>query len=432
MTDDDRNQQWQAGYTVPGSQPGAPQPGYHQEPPQQDPFYSGASASQPMFGDPHQPHQPHPGPPGGPSAPKKRGRTALFAGVAAVALVSGGIGGYVGGVAADSGADGGITNSLTSQRSQTQPASNAPGGSVQAVAEKVVPSVVQIEVSGPQGGGEGSGIILSSDGLILTNNHVVGSASQGGQLRVAFADGTKAPATLVGTDPVSDLAVVKASGRTDLTPIELGSSNSVNVGQQVVAIGSPLGLASTVTEGIISALNRPVSTSGEAGNQNTVIDALQTDAAINPGNSGGALVNMDGKLIGINTAIATVGGTSGGQAGSIGLGFAIPIDQASRIADELIKTGKASQSIIGIQVPNRDDANGATVVEVTAGGPADKAGIPKGTVITKVNDRVIYSGDSLIAAIRSYPPGEKVSVTYTDARGDNPNTVEVTLAAAQG
>ena len=287
-----------------------------------------------------------------------------------------------------------------------------------------------IEVVGNQAEGEGSGVILSSDGLILTNNHVATGAGANGKLTVSFADGTTADATLIGADAVSDIAVIKAEGRTDLTPIELGSSSNLQVGQQVVAIGSPLGLAGTVTTGIVSSLNRPVSTSGEAGNQNSVIDAIQTDAAINPGNSGGALVNTDGQLIGINTAIASLGGSSSGaQSGSIGLGFAIPVDQAKRIADELATTGQATQAMIGVQVPSQDDANGATVVEVTEGGPAEAAGIPQGAVITKVDDRVIESGDALIAAVRSHVPGDSVTITYTD--GGREQTVDVTLGTAE-
>ncbi|RZK94320.1 MAG: trypsin-like serine protease, partial [Rhodococcus sp. (in: high G+C Gram-positive bacteria)] len=317
----------------------------------------------------------------GSTATKRPARTAIVVGAVALALVSGGIGGVVGSLATDrNGGGAAVTNSLDAPKNTATPAANAPAGSVQAVANKVVPSVVQIEVATAGGsGGEGSGIVISSDGMILTNNHVAGAAAKGGKLTVAFSDGSTADAKLVGADPVSDLAVIKVDGKTDLTPIELGTSGNVQVGQQVVAIGSPLGLAGTVTEGIISALNRPVSTSGESGNQNTVIDALQTDAAINPGNSGGALVNMDGQLIGINTAIASIGGSGAGeQSGSIGLGFAIPVDQARRIADELVKTGKATQAVIGIQVPSQDAANGATVVEVTSGSPAEKAGIPKG------------------------------------------------------
>ena len=359
------------------------------------------------------------------------GRATLVAGALALVLVGGGIGGAIGVYAAGGGnGAGGATNSLNSTITAAQPAANIADGSTQAVANKVLPSVVQIEVVGNQAEGEGSGVILSSDGLILTNNHVATGAGANGKLTVSFADGTTADATLIGADAVSDIAVIKAEGRTDLTPIELGSSSNLQVGQQVVAIGSPLGLAGTVTTGIVSSLNRPVSTSGEAGNQNSVIDAIQTDAAINPGNSGGALVNTDGQLIGINTAIASLGGSSSGaQSGSIGLGFAIPVDQAKRIADELATTGQATQAMIGVQVPSQDDANGATVVEVTEGGPAEAAGIPQGAVITKVDDRVIESGDALIAAVRSHVPGDSVTITYTD--GGREQTVDVTLGTAE-
>ncbi|MCJ0891863.1 trypsin-like peptidase domain-containing protein [Rhodococcus sp. ARC_M5] len=361
------------------------------------------------------------------------GRSALVAGAIALVLVGGGIGGAVGAIATNNanGSGGGATNSLNSSVTAAQPAANFPDGSVQAVANKVLPSVVQIQVKGSQEEGEGSGVILSSDGLILTNNHVATGAGANGQLTVAFSDGSVADATIVGADSVSDMAVIKAEGKSNLTPIELGSSSNLEVGQQVVAIGSPLGLAGTVTTGIVSSLNRPVSTSGESGNQNSVIDAIQTDAAINPGNSGGALVNTDGQLIGINTAIATIGGSggSGAQSGSIGLGFAIPVDQAKRIADELTTTGKATQAMIGVQVPSQDDANGATVVEVTEGGPAAAAGIPQGAVITKVDDRVVSSGDALIAAVRSHAPGDSVTITYTD--GGSEKTANVTLGTAE-
>lgn len=361
----------------------------------------------------------------------KKGRTALVAGAVALALVSGGIGGAVGAWSADGGSSGTVTNALNAPRTNATQTANAPAGTVQAVAQKVLPSVVQIQVTGARAEGEGSGIVLSSDGLILTNNHVATGAGADGKITVAFSDGSTASATLVGADPMSDIAVIKVEGRTDLTPIELGNSDDVQVGQSVVAIGSPLGLAGTVTSGIVSALNRPVSTSGETGNQNSVIDAIQTDAAINPGNSGGALVNMDGQLVGINTAIATLGGDAAGQqGGSIGLGFAIPVDQARRVADELVQTGKASQAIIGVSVSSQDTSHGAGVQDVTAGGPAQQAGIPKGAVITKVDDRVIDSGDALIAAIRSHAPGDKVRITYTDANGANTKTVEVTLAEA--
>lgn len=374
------------------------------------------------------------GAPGPATAPqpsqRKPGRTALVAGAVALALLSGGVGGAVGALATGS-SNGGVTNALNQPVTQANQAANAPDGSVQAVAAKVVPSVVQIQVTGRTGEGEGSGVILSSDGLILTNNHVVSGAGVGARLEVSFSDGSTAGATVVGTDPSSDIAVIKAQGRSDLQPIELGTSDGLQVGQGVVAVGSPLGLAGTVTSGIISSLNRPVATSGQSTDQTTVIDAIQTDAAINPGNSGGALVDMSGKLVGINSAIATLGAgasSAESQSGSIGLGFAIPVDQARRIADELVQSGKATQAIIGISVPSRDDANGATVLGVTDGGPAAQAGIPTGAVVTKVDDRVISSGDALIAAVRSHAPGDQVSVTYE--QGGRSNTVSVTLGTA--
>ncbi|MDH6676274.1 putative serine protease PepD [Rhodococcus sp. LBL1] len=424
-------------YQAPGHQSAPQEPWRYQA---QTPGYPGASGhheqgySQPGYQAGYQPTEQFPGvgttgtlpTTGAPvtTPPRRVGRTTLVAGAIALALVSGGIGGAVGSLAtsSNSGSNAPVSNALNAPKPSTSPASNAPEGSVQSVAAKVVPSVVQIQVAGSKGEGEGSGVILSSDGLIMTNNHVVSGGGPDGKLMVAFADGSTAPASLVGTDPISDIAVIKVQGKTDLTPIELGSSDGVQVGEQVVAIGSPLGLAGTVTSGIVSALDRPVSTSGESGNQNTVIDAIQTDAAINPGNSGGALVNMNGQLIGINTAIAT----AGGQGGSIGLGFAIPVDQARRVADELVKTGKATQAIIGVQVSAKESTGGAPIVDVTPGGPADKAGIPKGAVVTKVDDRVVTTGDSLIAAIRSHAPGDTVKVTYKDSAG-NTKTVDVQL-----
>ena len=319
------------------------------------------------------------------------------------------------------------------------PAASVPVGSVEQVAAKVVPSVVKLEVDMGRASEEGSGIVLSTDGLILTNNHVVAAAKDaaGGpagaaQTKVTFADGNITPFTVVGTDPSSDIAVVRAEGVSDLTPVTLGSSSNLRVGQDVVAIGSPLGLEGTVTTGIISALNRPVAAGGDAQNQNTVLDAIQTDAAINPGNSGGALVNMNGELVGVNSAIATLGSDAGpaAQSGSIGLGFAIPVDQAKRIADELIKNGTASHASLGVQVGNDTATDGAKIVEVTGGGAAAAAGLPSGVVVTKVDDRVIGSADALVAAVRSKAPGDTVTLTYLDPSG-KPQTVQVTLGKAE-
>jgi putative serine protease PepD len=359
-----------------------------------------------------------------------------MAGAVALAIVSAGVGG---GVALLAQPDRPSAMSSIDGAAPSVPAASLPAGSVEQVAAKVVPSVVKLEVDMGRQSEEGSGIVLSSDGLILTNNHVV-SAAQGGapdgpggaMTKVTFADGRTAEFTVVGTDPSSDIAVVRAQGVSGLTPITIGSSANLRVGQDVVAIGSPLGLEGTVTTGIISALNRPVAAGGDTRNQNTVLDAIQTDAAINPGNSGGALVNMNGELVGVNSAIATMGSDEGpaGQSGSIGLGFAIPVDQAKRIADELIKSGTASHASLGVQVGNDAATDGARIVEVTDGGAAAAAGLPSGVVVTKVDDRVISTADALVAAVRSRAPGDKVTLTYLDSSG-KPQTVDVTLGKAQ-
>jgi putative serine protease PepD len=368
----------------------------------------------------------------------------LTIGALAIALVSAGVGG---GVATLVRPDRPTISTSAIGAAPTVPAASLPAGSVEQVAAKVVPSVVKLETDMGKQSEEGSGIILSSDGLILTNNHVVAAAKDGSagapsgapgapgapaptQTKVTFADGNTTTFTVVGTDPSSDIAVVRAQGASGLTPITLGSSANLRVGQDVVAIGSPLGLEGTVTTGIVSALNRPVAAGGDAQNQNTVLDAIQTDAAINPGNSGGALVNMNGELVGVNSAIATLGGESASsQSGSIGLGFAIPVDQAKRIADELIQNGTASHASLGVQVGNDAGADGAKIVDVTSGGAASAAGLPSGVIVTKVDDRVIGSADALVAAVRSKAPGDQVTLTYLDTSG-KPQTVQVTLGKA--
>jgi putative serine protease PepD len=396
------------------------------------------------------------GPPPG-RMPEKRSRTGiLVAGAVVIAVVSAGIGGAAATVVELGTHVAGGNGGRIIGAAPSVPAANMPPGSVEQVASKVVPSVVMLETDLGRQSEEGSGVVLSADGLILTNNHVVATAATppkapGGppgapsippaappsgpagpapKTTVTFSDGRTAPFTVVGADPTSDIAVIRVQGVNGLTPISMGSSSDLKVGQPVVAIGSPLGLSGTVTTGIISALNRPVSTTGESGNQNTVLDAIQTDAAINPGNSGGALVNMNGQLVGINSAIATLGADSpDAQSGSIGLGFAIPVDQAKRIADELISTGKASHASLGIQVTSDKGTPGAKVVDVIQGGAAAGAGLPKNVVVTKVDDRPISSADALVAAVRSKAPGDKVTLTYQDPGGGS-RTVQVTLGKA--
>ncbi len=420
------------GYPQAGQTGAQPQPGY-------DWRYPAAPAAPGTRGgnDPYR-RLPPPPPSASPAPPRRAGagRGALFAGALALSVVSAGIGGGVAVLAApDQPAQIGATAApATDGVAPGRPAANLPIGSREQVAAKVVPSVVKLETDLGRAKEEGSGIILTSDGLIMTNNHVVAGAKGGpggATTSVTFADGRTTTFTVVGTDPASDIAVVRAADVSDLTPIAIGRSADLRVGQDVVAIGSPLGLEGTVTTGIVSALNRPVSTAGDAGNQNTVLDAIQTDAAINPGNSGGALVNMAGELVGVNSAIATLGAGSqqGGPGGSIGLGFAIPVDQAKRIADELIETGSASHASLGVQVSNDRAVSGAKVVEVVPGGAAAGAGMPAGVVITKVDDRTITTSDALVAAVRSRAPGEQITLTFQDPDGKS-QTMKVTLQKA--
>ncbi len=349
------------------------------------------------------------------------GRTGLIL-VALVALVAGLIGGAVAGWLASGGSTSGT--SLASTDSAGDPLPPAPAGSVEAIAATVLPSTVQILGSA----GEGSGVVISPDGLIMTNNHVL-AAGRGGGLQAVFSDGRAAPVTLVGTAPAADIAVVRANGMAGLQPATLGNSDELRQGQAVVAVGSPLGLAGTVTTGIVSALQRPVAAGGSSAGQDSTLDAIQTDAAINPGNSGGPLADSAGHVIGVNTAIASVasGGGAGQEGGSIGLGFAIPINQARRIATELVQTGRATQAIIGVQLAN-GGPRGATVAAVTPGSPAAAAGIAPGDLVTKVDNRVIEDANALVAAIQSSAPNQVVTLTVAGP-GAAPRSVPVTLGS---
>ncbi|MGA9715922.1 MAG: trypsin-like peptidase domain-containing protein [Aeromicrobium sp.] len=377
------------------------------------------------------------GTPAAPATPaaaprRKRGRT-LVSAVALVALAGGA--GYGGSYLQDRLNDGGTTGVTSSSLdSGNATPTRLDAGAVEKVAAKVLPSVVQINVKGTSESGSGTGIIVSSDGQILTNNHVVAVAAKGGTITVAFSDGTNTEAEIVGRDPLTDIAVIKAKNKTGLAPATLGASADLQVGQEVVAIGSPFGLESTVTTGIVSALNRPVTSSdGTSSDTPTVFPAVQTDAAINPGNSGGPLVDLAGNVIGINSAIRA--GTSvSGQAGSIGLGFAIPIDLAKNISKQLIAGGKVEHAQIGVSVRGAvsgDDITGigAEVNTVNPGSAGSKAGLKKGDIITAVNGHAVATSDALVASIRAYQPGETIKVTYQ--RDGTTKTVDVTLGSDQ-
>lgn len=338
-----------------------------------------------------------------------------------MALIAGAIGGIAGNLANGSA----LFDSQVNLVATNNAVERAPE-SVSAIASRVLPSVVSISTRSRSGAGTGTGFVIRSDGYILTNNHVVENVARGGSLNVSFNDGKVVRGKIVGVNPAYDLAVIKVT-RTGVPALQFGNSDSVQVGDSVIAIGSPLGLSGTVTSGIISAKNRAVTAGADQG-ESSFINALQTDAAINPGNSGGPLVDRTGAVVGVNTAIATLGSFSG-QTGSIGLGFAIPINQARRTAEELIKTGKSSYPILGVSVDTNYGENGALVTSVSPGGPADVAGIQEGDIIINLDGRVITNPDELIVAIRNRAPGDRVSITVK--REEVTKVVKATLVAAQ-
>jgi putative serine protease PepD len=306
--------------------------------------------------------------------------------------------------------------------------------SIEQVAAKVVPSVVQLRTDLGSQSALGSGIILTPDGLIMTNAHVVAVAAQAASAAahtvVTFADGRTAPFAVVASDPTSDVAVVKAQGMQGLTPITLGSSADLRIGQKVEAVGSPLGLDGTVTAGIVSALDRPVSTASSPADQGATIDAIQTDAPLNPGNSGGALVDVNGQLIGMNSANASLG-TASDESGSMGIGFAIPVDEAKRIAGELIANGTAAHGLLGAQLTDDPNAGGARIVTVASGGPAAAAGVPAGALVTAVDGHPIGDAEALVATVHSSAPGAVITVSYLDPAA-GPHTVQIVLGTDQG
>jgi putative serine protease PepD len=316
-------------------------------------------------------------------------------------------------------------------------ATSRPEGSIASIAAKALPSVVTIKVDGADGSGTGSGFVLDRDGHIITNNHVVSSVAERGTIQVQLSNGTEIDATIAGRDASYDLAVLKI-GRTDLTPLTMGASAQVVVGDPVIAVGAPLGLDSTVTSGIVSALNRPVSPGGD-GNEQSFINAIQTDAAINPGNSGGPLLNMEGHVIGVNTAIARVPGALDAQSGNIGVGFSIPSDQVVKTAEQLIKTGRAQHPIIGVILDREYNGEGVKILAgptdngqpaVTPNGPAAKAGIKPGDVIIEFDGDEVTDPDDLVVAIRARTVGE--TVTMKVRRGDREISVRMTLSGTTG
>jgi putative serine protease PepD len=387
-------------------------------------------------------------------APSKttRGR-GLTAAVLAGALVVGGAAGVGGSALFHAFSDDSSTGGTSSSASpfQATKTSVVQDGTVEKVAQSVLPAVVKVNVTSSSSSGSGSGIVLSKDGKILTNNHVVTGAGDNGTITVNFNDGTTKKAKVIGTDPVTDVAVIQAEGASDLTPASLGSSSSLKVGQTVVAVGSPYGLNATVTTGIVSALNRPVSVStaedsapdtspfgtpqqqqGQA-DLSTTYPAIQTDAAINPGNSGGPLVDMSGRVVGINSSIRTASDTSSTQGGSIGLGFSIPIDEVLPIVNQITDNQTPTHARLGVSVADVSGntlTQGAQLHSIENGGAASKAGLKNDDVITKVDDQIIDGSESLVATIRGHRPGDNVTITYL--RDGKSHTVSADLGSDAG
>ncbi|MPY58487.1 S1C family serine protease [Streptomyces spongiae] len=428
------------GHAQPQGAPGAPSggatspaaAGWPPPPPPATPSYADGGGSGAGWGTSYQQPAPKPG--------GKRG--GLLAAILVAALVAGGVGGGIGYTLADRNEN--STDSTTVSATQSGGDLKRDPGTVAAVAGKALPSTVTIEAESSSGeGGTGTGFVFDKQGHIVTNNHVVAGAVDGGKLTATFPTGKKYDAEVVGHAQGYDVAVIKLKNApSDLKPLTLGNSDKVAVGDSTIAIGAPFGLSNTVTTGIISAKNRPVASSdGSQSSKASYMSALQTDASINPGNSGGPLLDAQGNVIGINSAIqsSSNGGLGGtGQSGSIGLGFAIPINQAKNVAQQLIKTGKPVYPVIGASVSLEEGAGGATISQngeggsdaVTPGGPAAKAGLKPGDVITKLDDTPIDSGPTLIGEIWTHEPGDKVTLTYT--RDKKTRTAEVTLGQREG
>ncbi|MDX2559536.1 trypsin-like peptidase domain-containing protein [Streptomyces sp. TX20-6-3] len=417
-----------------------PQP----HPQQHPPLHAQGGAVPPQAGAPWVQYDPWgAGGAGLPPLPAKKSRKGLaIAGALAFALVTGVIGGGIGAYVER---NGGIST-VELPQADAGDTDRAPE-SVAGIAASALPGVVTLHVKGGGSSGTGTGFVLDTKGHILTNNHVVDGAQSSRDISVTFASGETARAKVVGKDTGYDLAVVQVTGVSGLKPLPLGNSDNVRVGDPVVAIGAPFDLSNTVTSGIISAKERPITAGGEKGDGTDIsyVDALQTDAPINPGNSGGPLLDSKGRVIGINSAIRAAGGGSGegeggsaSQPGSIGLGFAIPINQGKRVAEELINTGKATHPVIGVSLDMQFNGDGARVGEkgkdgsasVTPGGPAATAGLRPGDVITKVDGQRVHNGEELIVKIRAHRPGDRLELTLT--RDGKELTKTLTLGSSQG
>jgi putative serine protease PepD len=358
--------------------------------------------------------------------------SAIVAGAVAIAMVAALFGGIAGAFLVSRGESG-----ETSLPPAPVGSVARPPGSIANIAARILPAVVTIKVEGPTGAGTGSGFVMRKDGFILTNNHVVDVATSKGKITVLFSDGKSSQATIIGHDEAYDLAVIRVD-RNNLPVLVLGRSSAVLVGDSVIAVGAPLGLDSTVTSGIVSALNRPVTAGGVGASSASFINAIQTDAAINPGNSGGPLLDMEGRVIGVNSAIARVASSQStdGQSGNIGVGFAIPSDQVRKTAEQLIANGKATHPVIGVLLDTAYKGEGVRIaagsqngsVPITKGGPADKAGLRPGDVILKLDGRPVTDPDEFVVAVRAKSVGETVQLTVR--RGSTERTVKMTLQAA--
>ncbi len=415
--------QQQNPYPPPYQPPSPPQGDYYAQPP----VAPTAPPPPPPFGA-FTETQPYPA-----ADPSRPGRVPawIWPAVSVIALVLGLSGGALAGALVAGGSSGsGDVLRVERRTAAPLPADNV---SVASVAEKVLPSTVQIiaEYDGKAQGATGSGFVLDDQGHVITNNHVVAEADEeNGPIEIIDQDGNHLKATVVGRSTVYDIAVLKSEAAMKLTPAAIGSSDQMRVGETVVAIGSPLGLSATVTAGIISAVNRPVTT-GEGENDNSYINAVQTDAAINPGNSGGPLVNLQGEVVGVNSAIASLGSQiASDRGGNIGVGFAIPIEQVQVTAAQILRTGEAQYPVIGANVRGTEKLDGAEVESISPGTPAAEAKLKVGDVIRKVDGKPVTGSIDLVVAIRSHVPGEKVTLLVE--RGSKTFELSVGLDAKTG